>query len=86
MCTEVDLFIDWVCLPKFLGLCVYFVFMRFLFGPTVVPYSACNEGFIYWLLSYVYVFFPVISPLCCLFAIVSVIVFFSVLLAYFCVF
>ena len=29
-----------------------------LFGPTVVPYFACNEGFIYWLLnSYVCVFF-----------------------------
>ena len=55
-------FFDWVCSPKFLGLFVYYVFMRLLFGPTVVPYSACNEGFIYWLLSYVYVFFPVIPP------------------------
>ena len=45
---------------------------RLLFGPTVVPYFACNEGFIYWLLSYACVFFfPAISPVCCLFAIVS---------------
>ena len=29
---------------------------RLLFGPTLVPYFACNEGFIYWLLSYVCVF------------------------------
>ena len=30
----------------------------------MVPYFACNEGFIYWLLSYacVFVFFPAISP------------------------
>ena len=44
----------------------------------MVPYFACNEGFIYWLLnSYVCVvflfcfYFPAISPVCCLFAIVS---------------
>ena len=34
-----------------------------LFGPTVVPYFACNEGFIYWLLnSYVCVFFSCHFP------------------------
>ena len=36
---------------------------RLLFGPTVVPYFACNEGLIYWLLnSYVCVFFLPFPP------------------------
>ena len=56
---------------------------RLLFGPTVVPYFACNEGFIYLLLSYVYIFFCYFLPLlfvCHCFCYW----FFSVFLAYFC--
>ena len=47
---------DRVYLPNFQGLCTIFSCRR-LFGPTVVTYFAYNKGFIYWLRSYVYVYY-----------------------------
>ena len=58
---------------------------RFLFGPTVVPYFPRNKGFIYLLHFYVSVYSG-LSHVCCSFALVSLIGFCSVFLAYLFIF